>query len=98
VTGLVDEIVTEVRQLPEVEEVDSPWGRPAFAVGGREFMHIDRDGLVDVRLTRALIRELDDERFVYRRGSSDWIWLRLESREDARFALELVRRALEVNA
>jgi Luciferase len=98
-SGVVDEIVSEVRRLPGVEETRSRWGAvPAFRIDGREFFHAGRDAVLDIRLTRRLIRELDDDRLVYRPGSSDWVWLRVESRDDIPFALELVRRALAANA
>jgi hypothetical protein len=96
---IVEAIMAEVRRLPGVEETRSRWGDvPAFRIDGREFFHAGSDGLLDIRLTRSLIRELDDERLLYRPGSSDWIWLKVESRDDIPFALELAQRALEANA
>jgi hypothetical protein len=96
---LVDEVLAEVRLLPGVEETRSRWGEgTAFGIDGHEFFHCERDGLLDIRMTRRLIRDLDDDRVVYRPGSSDWVWLTVESPEDVSFAVELARRARAANA
>jgi Luciferase len=99
VSTLLDDVVAETSRLSGVEETRSRFGEaPAFCIDGREFMHIDRNGLLDIRLTRPLIRELDDDRLIYRPRASDWVWVRIESRTDVPFALELVRQALAANA
>jgi Family of unknown function (DUF5519) len=76
---------------------------PAVWVGKREVAHVDRDGALDVRLTRSRISQRKavlrgDPRVVLRRGSSDWLELCISTPEDLGFAVELVRQAVEANA
>ena len=101
---MIDELLARVRRLPGVREDRSQFGdHPGFWTDGREFLHVDHDGTLDVRLTRAVIRELrddlsEDDRVYFRRSSSaDWINVRVEREDDVSFALELARRAAEAN-
>ncbi|HEX6683021.1 MAG TPA: luciferase family protein [Candidatus Limnocylindrales bacterium] len=71
----------------------------AYWVEGREIAHLEADDVLDLRLTRALIRELGDDPRVERRGSSDWATLTVspESPEDEEFVREMVAAAVQAN-
>ncbi len=96
---MIDELFAAFAQVPDVSEVPSRWdGARALMIDGREFFHARDDGLLDVRLTRKLIRRLDeDDRLIFRRGSSDWVWIQADGPDDLPFVLELTRRALAAN-
>ncbi len=75
---------------------------PALWVGTREVAHVDHDGVLDVRLTRALISELrtdlrDDPRVHLRRNTSDWVGLTVISDTDEDWAHGLVEVAVSAN-
>lgn len=75
---------------------------PALWVGKREIAHFDGDHTLDVRLTKKVIAgrrpELRAEgRVVLRPGTSDWLEVRIESPEDAEFAISLVVDAVAAN-
>jgi len=75
---------------------------PALWVGRREVAHVDHDGILDVRLTRAVIREMraelrDDPRVHLRRSTSDWVGLELISDADEGWAFGLVEAAVSAN-
>jgi len=70
----------------------------AIWCNGKELAHVDASGALDVRLTRAVIRELRatlraDDRVTLRRSTSDWIEVRIDRPSDVAFAVELVERA-----
>lgn len=72
----------------------------ALWANGTEVAHWDDDGTLDIRLTRAVIREhrvewRSDRRIEMRRSSSaDWLEVHVEDPADEAFALELLRLAL----
>jgi hypothetical protein len=75
--------------------------RPALWIEGREFLHYHPGDDVDIRLTRAVIRELraelrDDPRAAMR-GSSDWIEYTIDTDAAAGVALRLAERAAAAN-
>jgi hypothetical protein len=75
---------------------------PALWVGKREVAHFDDDQTLDVRLTKEVIRNRRaalrvDGRITFRRGSSDWLEVRIESEADMEFALSLVADAIAAN-
>lgn len=75
---------------------------PAVWVGKREIAHFDGDRSLDVRLTRAAIRDRRsefraDERIALRPSSSDWLEVRIEMAGDVEFALSLVEEAIAAN-
>ncbi len=75
---------------------------PAIWVGKREVAHFDRDGTLDVRITRKVIRERREEfksdpRISLRGSGSDWLEVRVDSPDDADFALDLVALAVAEN-
>jgi len=70
----------------------------ALWLGTREVAH-GHNGHVDVRLTRAIVRELRDElrsdaRIDLRRPGYDWILIRVRTAADVQRALELLRHAV----
>jgi hypothetical protein len=83
-------------------------GEGAFApglalwVGTREVAHFDGPDVLDVRLTKAVIRErrselTNDDRIELRLGTSDWLRVRVKTRSDREHALALVRDAVASN-
>lgn len=75
---------------------------PALWVGTREVAHVDHDGVLDVRLTRAVIRERradlrDDPRVHFRRNTSDWVGLEVTDAADEEWAYGLVEAAVSAN-
>jgi hypothetical protein len=75
----------------------------AYWVNGKEIAHWDRDGSIDIRLTRKGISgrraELKaDERVDLRRSGSDWVQVRCTSREDVALALDLFEAAVAAHA
>ena len=88
-------IVTALRQLPALEEAPSRWGAdPAFWTNGREIVHFHEKG-VEIRLTRKLIRRLDDERPIERTRTSDWVFVPF-GEED--LIMQLAKQAIEANS
>ena len=70
----------------------------ALWLGTREIAHC-HNGQVDVRLTRAVVRELRDElrsdaRIDLRGPGYDWILIRVRNDADVERALELLRHAV----
>ena len=72
----------------------------ALWLGTREIAHC-HNGQVDVRLTRAVVRELRDElrgdaRIDLRGPGFDWILVRVRTAVDVERAIELLRHAIRV--
>ena len=70
----------------------------AFWCNGKEIAHFVAADVVDLRLTKAVIRDLrtalrEDGRVALRKGSSDWLEVRVASEDDADFVVELAERA-----
>jgi hypothetical protein len=70
----------------------------AFWCNGKEIAHFDSGDVFDIRLTRAVIRELrpvlrDDSRVELRKSTSDWIEVHVASSDDLDFVIELAERA-----
>ena len=75
------------------EQEPSRWGAdPAFWWHGRELVHT-HGTLVEIRLTRRGIRELEDDRAMLRARTSDWVMVSSEH-EDLIVALAARARAL----
>ena len=68
----------------------------AYWLDGREIAHLEDNNVLDLRLTRGVIRQFKGDPRVVRRGSSDWAALEV-SQEDSEFVKELVARAIEAN-
>jgi hypothetical protein len=76
------------------EERPSRWGAdPAFWWQGREIVHTHGE-VVEIRLTRKGIRDLDDERAMLRARNSDWVMVAMEHDE---LIHALAARARELN-
>jgi hypothetical protein len=89
-----DELLAELRRLPDVEVAPSQWtGEPALWVGGREIVHAHGE-LIEIRLTGKLINALDDERAMRRARTSDWVLVQNGERE---LIVDLASRAVEAN-
>ncbi|MGE5828074.1 MAG: luciferase family protein [Micromonosporaceae bacterium] len=75
----------------------------AFWINGKEIAHFEGESAVDIRLTRALIRDrraqLRTDPRVRLRPSSSADWLTVEIREpaDEAFVIELVRAAADAH-
>ena len=70
---------------------------PAAWLAGREVLHLHGPGEVDLRLGKALIRDLkvgEDPRATHRKGS-DWIAIRLATATDVSFVVGLVTALAE---
>jgi methylated-DNA-protein-cysteine methyltransferase-like protein len=69
----------------------------AYWVGGTEIAHLDDAGVVDVRLTRAVLREnkelLSDKRVHQRGRGSDWVEVAISDRADLVFLSEIAELA-----
>jgi hypothetical protein len=70
----------------------------AYWVNGKEIAHFEGVGVLEVRLTRAVIRERRadlkaDPRVELRPSGADWITLRFDNERDAAFVVELVATA-----
>ena len=75
---------------------------PALWLGNREIAHVDADGLLDVRLTRAVIRRrrrdlATDGRVVLRRHQSDWVAVRVGDPAAVELAVTLIEEAVVAN-
>jgi hypothetical protein len=87
-------LLERLRSLPGLEEAPSQWtGGPAFWVDGREIFHVHGND-VEIRLTRKLIRDVDDARVVERTRTSDWVVLPASATETI---VDLTRRAIDAN-
>jgi hypothetical protein len=74
----------------------------AYWVNRKEIAHFESDSVIDIRLTRAVIRrrraELRaDGRVRLRPGSSDWLTVEIQGPPDEAFVLELVESAAEAH-
>ena len=89
-------LLDDLRALPGVEEAPSQFhGETAFWIGGREFLHFHGAASVEIRLTRKVIRGLDEPRAPQRSRESDWVIVDVRERE---LVVDLARRALEANS
>src|SRR4051794_14485555 len=72
---------------------------PGYWVNAKEIAHFDADDIIDLRLTRAEIRERRaalraDPRVELRKStSSDWLEIRISTRDDVAFVADLARVA-----
>jgi hypothetical protein len=101
VTALDDFMVRGARRRGVTLKASRFRGRghtSALWLGTREIAHC-HNGQVDVRLTRAVVRELRDElrsdaRIDLRGPGFDWILIRVRAAADVERALELLRHAM----
>jgi hypothetical protein len=96
---LMSSLGEAIARLDGVTESESMFkDAPAYWVNGKEIAHLDGGDVVDIRLTRALIRgrraELRaDRRVGLRSSSSDWISVRITDADDVTFAAGLAESA-----
>lgn len=75
---------------------------PALWVGKREVAHFDSERTLDVRLTKAAIRDRrselqSDDRVILRRRASDWLEIRVRSDKDVDWAANVILDAVAAN-
>jgi Luciferase len=99
-----EELEQELARIPGLVRRPSRWGREhAYFVGDREIAHFHKDGRMDVRLTKELIRERKvehalDERVHTRGPSAEWASVTLSTPTDLPLAISLVEEAMRANA
>ena len=97
--ALQKRLTARLQRIEGVVESPSMFGPGnAFWCNGKEIAHFDAADVVDLRLTRPVIRELRpilgaDRRVELRKGSSDWIEVHVSSNDDVAFVVELAERA-----
>jgi Family of unknown function (DUF5519) len=97
--NLRERVAARLRTLDGVVESASAFGTDdAFWCNGTEIAHFDATDVVDLRLTKSVIRELRarlraDPRVELRKHASDWLEVRIASNDDVDFVLELAVRA-----
>lgn len=101
---MADRLWASLTAVDGVEESSSAFKEgPALWVNGTEIAHLDDERVIDVRLTRGLIRarraELRaDPRVRLRRSSTaDWIEVEVHDPADEQFLLDLVRQAADAH-
>lgn len=83
-----------------IEESDSAFKDDVgYWVNGKEIAHFEGDRAIDIRLTRAVIRDRRaelkvDARVRLRPSSSDWLTVELTGADATAFVLELVKAAV----
>jgi hypothetical protein len=96
------ELTELILQMRGVTEKKSRWSdNLAFYIGSKEFAHFHSSNVIDIRLTKRVIRELDlknqTDRRVQLRSSSDWIEFSFRRSTDIARALELLHAACDSN-
>jgi hypothetical protein len=99
---LASRLDSKIRTLPSVVETRSRWKhRRAYIVARKEFAHFHGPNEIDVRLTKAIQKEigrkLGDTRINMRQRPSDWITIYLRQEEDVEFAFVMVEQAWRAN-
>jgi|SRR5581483_4637091 len=92
----LDAIEGVVRSESMFAEVDAWW------VNGKEIAHFHSEDEIEIRVTKAVIRERRaelkaDPRVVLRTGASDWLTVVAKTAADAEFIVELAERAAEAH-
>jgi hypothetical protein len=95
---LHDNLWERLLSIQGVEEGESSWGdEPALWVNGKQVANFTPDGRLELRLTRAVIREMKEQLAaggrVEVRKNSDWIRIAIESTEQYECLLALAERA-----
>ena len=92
-----------IRRVDGVVESESAFRpEPAFWVNGKEIAHFEGPDAIEVRLTKAVIRGLRpqlkaDPRVELRPSGADWITVRVATKQDADFVVDLVERAADAH-
>jgi hypothetical protein len=101
-----DELIERLAELPGAVLGEGAFAPgPAIWAGRREVAHFDRDGMLEVRLTKGVIRARRvqlraDPRVRLRAGASDWIAVDLEAGDPtdaSEVAAALIEDALAAN-
>ncbi|MCH7844385.1 MAG: DUF5519 family protein [Acidobacteria bacterium] len=96
---MIDDVRDAIAGIPGVVESQSMFKDDlGYWVHGKEIAHFENDDLIEIRLTRAVIRTRHeglqgDPRIDLRYSGSDWIVLRLSTSEDLTLVVELVEEA-----
>jgi hypothetical protein len=102
-SALQDRLRAAIAGLDGVTESESMFkDAQAYWANGKEIAHFDGEDVIDIRLTRALIRarraELRaDQRVELRSSSSDWISVRIAEPADVTFAAALTESAADAH-
>jgi hypothetical protein len=98
-----DQLELRIAELPGVVRGLSRYGHGvAFRTGEREIAHFHGGQRLDVRLTRARIRELKsmgplDPRVTTRGASAEWVEVKFGDESDLPLVLELIEEAVRAN-
>ncbi|HUG21592.1 luciferase family protein [Piscinibacter sp.] len=96
--SLQQELWASLLAVPGMEEGESSWSDgPALWVNGKQIANFTGDGLLEVRLTKSVIRALKErlaaDRRIEVRKSADWVRISIYSLEQRGIILELVKAA-----
>lgn len=101
--GLRTRIARRLARIDGLCEGESMYGHgTAYWANGKEAVHFEDDDVVEIRLTKAVIREhraelKGDDRVRLRPHGGDWISVRYASPRDADFVVELAARAADAH-
>ena len=93
----------QLRRVRGVVLSESMFGHGnAYWCNGKEIAHFEGESVLEVRLTRAVIRERRgklevDPRIELRPSGADWITVRLASDADVTFVVDVVRAAAKAH-
>ena len=102
-TTLAARLKRRLRDIDAVDEGSSIFSEddaaPGYFVNGKQIAHFSAPDVVEIRLTKALIRAererlRADARVELRKNSSDWLKVRLRTKTDLDFIENLVRAAV----
>ena len=103
VTGLRVALDDRLRRIRGVAVSRSMFGdRDAYWCNGKEIAHFERGSALEIRLTKAEIRDRrerlkTDPRVLLRPSGADWMTVQPTSTADIRFVVELVRIAVKAH-
>jgi hypothetical protein len=95
------DLARRLSALGGVAESESMFGNgTGYWVNGKEVAHFEADAVIEVRLTKAVIRDRRDQlkgdpRIHLRPSGADWVTVRFDSRRDLAFVVDLVQIAEE---
>jgi len=100
--SLKEQLGNRILTLPNVDLQKSRFSsNEAFVSAGREFAHFHNNDVIDIRLTKKLIRqfqtELRQDARVTLRNASDWLEFAFNNDEDLEKAVALTQLALDAN-
>jgi len=92
-------LAQRIAELPGIVVSDSMFGHgDAYWANGKEIAHFEGDGVIEVRLTRAVIKDRRaalkaDPRVTLRPSGADWMEVTFATPADEAFVIELVATA-----